>query len=254
MGFRHVLHLIISMSVCAANSDSTSLLSSDTAFSSSAESLAFKQSDSSLNLFSSSSDVSDLPFEDTNNRNLFSSDNLGLEDTNNKDLFLLNNVGLDDRSKNDLFPTPDIKFDDGYVEMADCMSSKAFSVIGKSRIKRRDASDLCTDSGTGPFKSQDLPSAEAGDGQSSSRKLGIFSPLRDILDTTEYKRRHNEICLSVTWGALPWGVCYQPTEVPLKPIGSSVIPPDSGGTVYPSYIVDPCTLGKCKSGTKFSIC
>ena len=239
MGFRHVFHLIviISIIVYAAKADSTRVLSDDFLFSdiglsSSKEVLAFNQPDSSLDLFSLSSDVFDSPFEDTNNSDLFFVDSAGLDDTDNSDLFLVTNAGLDDES----------------VEVADCSSSEAYPVIGKSRIRRRDASDVCTDPRTGPFKSQGLPSDAAG-GQSHRKNLGIFS-LTSVFSRAELKRRQNGVCNAVTIGSLPWGVCYQPIEVPLEPVGTSVVPADSGGTLFTSYIVDPGILSESKSGAK----
>lgn len=230
-----------------ANSDSASFLSndllfSDIGFSSNTKALAFKQSDLSLDLSSSSSNVFDSPFEDTNNSNHFSSDNVGLEDTDNSDFSSTNNAGLEDMDNSDIFLNNNAGFDVESVEVAACSSSEAAPVIGKSRIRRRDASDACIDPGTGPFKSQGLPSDTAGH-QSHMRNLGVFS-LRSVLTEKEYQDRQNGVCKAVTVGSLPWGVCYQPTQVPLEPLGTSVIPPDSGGTLFTSYIVDPGLLGR----------
>lgn len=264
MGFRHVLHLIIIILsfVYVAHLDTSSVLNddlffSDTEFSSSTQALAFEQPDFSLDLSSSPSDVFDLPFEETNNSNRFSSENVGLEDTDNIDLFSTNNVDLDGKDNSDLFLIHNAGLDDEPVEVADCSSSEVFPVINKSRIRRRDASDVCIDLGAGHFKSQGLPS-DAGGYQSHMRNLGIFSfrsVLRSVLSEKEYESRQNGACKAVTVGSLPWGVCYQPTEVPLQPLGTSVIPPDSGGTLFTSYIVDPGLLGKSKCGAKpCSIC
>lgn len=251
MGFRHVLHLIVIISIVeyAASSDSMSflnddLLFSDTGFSSSTEAPALEQPEYSLDLSSS--------FEDANNDNLFSSDNDDLQDTDNTGLFLTNNAGLDDKGDGDLFSTPNAGLDDESVQMADCSSSEASPVIGKSRIRRGNAFNACIDPGTGPFQSQGLPSDAAG-GESHRKNLGIFS-LGSALGKY-YEKRQNGVCKAVTVGSLPWGVCYQPTEVPLQPIGTSVVPPDSGGTLFSSYIVDPGTVGKSESGAKLcSIC
>lgn len=268
MNFRHVLHLIVIMPIVVyvANSDSTSvwsgdLLFSDIEFSSSTEALAIKQSDFFLNAPSTSSDVLDSLSEETNDGILFSSDNVGLEATNDSGLFLINNVDLDDKVDSDHFSIHIAGLDDGSVE-ADASSLEASPVISKSRIRRQHASDVCNDPGIGHFRSQGLPSDAAG-GQSHGDNLGIFqknlgiSSLASVLSAKEAKNRHNAVCEAVTMGALPWGVCYQPIGEPLEPIGTSVVPPDSGGTLFASYIVDPSTVGKSKSesGAKpYSIC
>lgn len=254
MGF-HLLRLIviIPIVVSAGNSDSTSFLSdgllfSDIGFSSSSieEALAFRQPDFSLDSLDSSSDGFDSPFENTNG-NFFSTDTVvGLEDTDNSDLLLTNYVDLNDKDNSDFFLIHNTDFEDEPIQMTDCSSSKPSPIIGKSRIRRQDASsDVCPAPGPGPFKSQGVPSDAAG-GRPRTSHLDNFS-LEWVLTEAEFRKRQNEACNIFTAGTLPWGLCYQPTEVPLQPAGTSVVPPDVRGSPYTSYMVDPGTLGKSKS-------
>ena len=183
MSFRHVYHLvvIISIVVNAADADSAlfsrdDLLFADTGLASNTDALAFNQLESSSDLFSSSSNVLQMPFEDTQNSNLFLSDDVSFENTDSSDPVLISNADLDDLGNSDLFSIPNnAGLDDESVEIAGCSSSNASPIINKSRIRRRDAS-LCIDPQTGSFKSQDTPADTAVGGQSS----GETSDLRAL--------------------------------------------------------------------------
>lgn len=136
-------------------------------------------------------------------------------DTNNSDLF---------SSTND-----DLNLDEPF-ELADCSSFedlKDSPDISKSRIRRNDS--RCPNPGVGaePFKSEFEFS-----GQGSVWVWG---------DEGIHERRNGQ-CQIMTAGALPWGVCYQPTGSPLNPVGTSVVPPNSGREV-PAFLLGSCALG-----------
>lgn len=257
MGFRHAPHLIVIISIVVymANSDSTSFLSgddllfADTGLSSNSNNaLAFNQPDSSLDLFSSSSsNVLQLPLEDTTNSDIFSDDS---------DPFSINNADLDNLGDNDLFSIPNtVGLDDGSVEMAACSSSSNdFPTIGKSRIRRQNPS-VCTDpQHTGSFKSQDTPADTDVGGQSPKENPGLRA-LHTVLTPKRYMEQKNEQCLKHTAGVFPWGVCYQPTDVPPEAVGDSLVfpqayltpEPDPKGTLMQLFIVNPCSLCKSQS-------
>lgn len=217
MGFRHVCNLMVGISVIvhAANLDfpwssGDDLLFSDPGLPSSVDGVAFDQPDSLSDLSSSFLDGSDSPLENTDHSDLFSTDSVGL--------------------------------DDQYTKLADCSPPEASWIFGQSRIKRRDASNACTNPETGPLKAQGSASDAAGD-PSQGLDLGAFS-IRSAFTQQETKRKQNGVCTTITVGALPWGVCYLPTGVPLRPAGTTVVPPGSGTTMFPYYILDPATLGK----------
>lgn len=262
MGLRHVSHLIVisSIVVHAADLGSASFLSDDL-LSSNTNALAFNQPDSSLDLFSSSSNALQLPIEDTKNSDLFSNNDVRLENTDDSDPLLIINADFDELGNNDLFSIPNnAGLDDGSVELAACASSNASPNIGLSRIRRRDAS-LCIDPQTGSFKSQDTPADTAVGGQSSEETSGLRA-LHTVFTGKKYVEKQNEGCMKATAGVFPWGVCYQPTEVPLEFVGDSLVfppsymRPDPKGTLIQSFIVDPCSLSKSKFRAKmpWSIC
>ena len=129
-----------------------------------------------------------------------------------------------------------ISGDDDFLDLADCSSSEeAFpSSIGVSKIRRDDRSCVASPGSTDPLKSQSLPPDLTG---------GL---IRGLWSASEIAQRHSYECLTLTFGVLPWGVCYQLNNnmEALDQAGLTLIPPDTSGTPYPSFILDPCTLGK----------
>ena len=194
---------------------SDDLLFADAGLSSNTNALAFNQPDSSLNLFSSSSNVLQLPFEDTENSNPFSSNDFGFENTEDSGSFLINNADLNDLGISDLCFIPEnAGLDDGSVALAYCSSSNASPTIGKSRIRRRNASP-CIDPQTGSFKSQNIPADTAADGQSSEETSDLRA-LHTVFTSKKCREKQNESCMRATSGVFPWGVCYQRGTVKLR--------------------------------------
>ena len=60
-------------------------------------------------------------------------------------------------------------------------------------------------------------------------------------DEVVHERRSNQ-CQIMTSGALPWGVCYEPTGSLLDPMGTTITHAYSG-RVVPSFFLNKCTLG-----------
>lgn len=234
MGFRHLIHLIVIIStdvVYAADSDSTSFLSNDllfpdTGFSSSPETLAFNLPDFSL------------PFGNTDDGNLFSSGSVDLEDPDKSDLFLSNNIDLNDDNYNDLF-FHDAGLDNEPIQLADCSSSEVSPPTGrKSRIRRGDACVDGSGSGSaGPLKTDNISPADVEEAH----------PLKWYASEQEYEKRQNEGCRQKTGGVLPFGVCHVETAVDLEPTGTTVLPSGDFHAPFTSYVVDPGTLGKSSS-------
>lgn len=117
-------------------------------------------------------------------------------------------------------------------ELAGCSAFenlKDLPIISKSRSRRSGSS--CSNPGAGaePLKSESEFEFSGGGSLRTWGEEGIYD-------------RRNGQCLLMTAGALSWGVCYKPTEPPLAPMGTSIVPYNSGRVVS-SFFLTPCTLG-----------
>ena len=149
------------------------------------DALAFKKSDFSSDLSSSSSwssNLFDSPFEDTDISNLSSNDDADLANTDDSGFFSLDNAGLADKP----------------VQLVDFSSSEASPFIGRSRIRRRDGAEFCNDPGTtDPFKSQAVPDSDKlnglpvmpGPGQSLDSMRGLSLTERMIRKGTTFVKK-----------------------------------------------------------------
>ena len=117
-------------------------------------------------------------------------------------------------------------------ELAGCSSFENIEdlpVIGKSRSRRSGSSCTNPGAGAGPLKSESEFEFSGGGSLRMWGEEGIHE-------------RRNGQCLLMTAGSLPWGVCYKPTESPLVPMGTSIVPQNSGRVVS-SFFLSSCTLG-----------
>lgn len=60
--------------------------------------------------------------------------------------------------------------------------------------------------------------------------------------------RQNDVCRTLTFETLPYGVCYKPRNLPLMSVGRVTVPP---AFEHDAYHLTPCRLGMFETEAKY---
>lgn len=171
-------------------------------------------------------DVSESPFEDVGSDNgdrlllsLFSSSYSNDDD----------NIVFDNSPLGSLF--------------ADCSTMATDPVVGKSRPRRLDLSEACTNPAKSSESSDPDSSRINDDTDLTNLQSTFLGPgTARALNTDDPNLNFN--CQLTTLGLLPWGVCPSPDPRNTRPSSIQPLPPAWG--TFELVDLDHCTIGKCE--------
>ena len=121
-------------------------------------------------------------------------------------------------------------FLDDPLQLADCSTSSGEqslstldNTLAKSRRRRRDDSNKCTNPTVTPHTSSQSSSGAGGLDESLVEQLMAFPEFRAIAELARQNENNNFICFVLSDGKLPWGVCSTGLDKDQVPLGGRIL-------------------------------